>query len=118
MDSTKSNQTSNKKTKKLVFSLCLPAAAAAIGTPAAIAAVQSDSAEDPAPVEGELATYSAFWDADYNYGQLLALAEEWGVDEFEAKERAGSAILDGDTAEIDRITEGIADVEYGEGDAD
>ncbi len=54
--------------------------------------------------EDDLDAYTAYWDAGYNYEQLLTLAEEWNTSEFEAKGRAGNAIQDGDTTEITEIT--------------
>ncbi len=53
--------------------------------------------------EDDLDAYAAYWDAGYNYEQLLALAEEWNASEFEAKGRAGNAIQNGDVAEITAI---------------
>ncbi len=48
----------------------------------------------------ELATYNAYWSSGYDFDQLMVMADEWGVDQFEAKDRAGAAILAGDTSEI------------------
>ena len=44
----------------------------------------------------EVERYEAFWDAGYTFDDLTALAELWGVEQFEAKERAGQAVLDGE----------------------
>lgn len=57
---------------------------------------------------------AAFWDAKYTYEQLLALAAEWKVDEFEAKVEAGKRILANDTSEINAIVGGA---EHGAGPA-
>jgi len=40
--------------------------------------------------------YEAFWAAGYTYEDLLALAELWGLEQFDAKMRAGQAVLDGE----------------------
>ena len=63
--------------------------------------------------ETALKQYAAFWDAGYNYDQLLALATEWNVDEFEAKARAGGLILDGRAAEFDALVAGIDETPAG-----
>ena len=57
--------------------------------------------------EDNLDAYAAYWEAGYNYRQLLALTEEWNLSEFEAKARAGAAILAGDTSTIDSLVDGI-----------
>ena len=58
--------------------------------------------------ESDMDAYAAYWEAGYNYNQLLTLAEEWNLSEFEAKARAGDAILTGDTASFEDIVAGIA----------
>jgi hypothetical protein len=50
-----------------------------------------------------LSAYAAFWDAGYDYETLLRLAEEWQLPEFDAKARAGAAIVNGDAAVISQI---------------
>ncbi len=66
-----------------------------------------------------MAAYAAYWNAGYSYGQLLELADEWNMSEFEAKAQAGYAILSGDTASFDGIVEGIglhpSEIDDGEG---
>ncbi len=57
--------------------------------------------------EDDLDAYAAYWDAGYNYDQLLTLADEWNLSQFEAKARAGNAILAGDTSSFDSLVEGI-----------
>ncbi len=59
--------------------------------------------------ENDIGVYGYFWEAGYSYVQLLELAEEWNVGEFEAKARAGSAIKAGDTSVLfDVLGEGPA----------
>ncbi len=83
---------------------------AAPGSPISVPAGQASS-EAIDPLRGWLAddldAYGAYWEAGYNYRQLLALAEEWNLSEFEAKGRAGTAILNGDTSSFDAIVAGI-----------
>lgn len=57
--------------------------------------------------EDDFGAYRAYWEAGYNYQQLLVLADEWNLSEFEAKARAGAAILAGDTSSFDSIVAGI-----------
>lgn len=57
--------------------------------------------------ESDLDAYAAYWEAGYNYNQLLTLASEWNLSEFEAKARAGAAILAGDTSSFENIIAGI-----------
>ena len=58
--------------------------------------------------EDDFDAYSAYWDAGYNYAQLLVLADEWNMSEFEAKAQAGAAVLAGDTSGFDALIEGVA----------
>ncbi len=44
---------------------------------------------------------NAFWDAGYSVEQIVELADEWQVDQFEAKKLAGTAILSG---EVEAVT--------------
>lgn len=57
--------------------------------------------------EDNLDAYAAYWEAGYNYRQLLTLTEEWNLSEFEAKAQAGRAILAGDTSSFDALVEGV-----------
>lgn len=50
--------------------------------------------------EGDFDAYQAYWVGGFSYEQLIDLAVEWNLSEFEAKARAGQAVLDGDTSEI------------------
>ena len=52
------------------------------------------------------AAYTAFWDAGYEYHQLLALAGVWQLDEFGAKARAGNLVLDGQRNVVDSVLAG------------
>ncbi|MEM7325622.1 MAG: hypothetical protein AAF531_21225, partial [Actinomycetota bacterium] len=88
-------------------------AAPSAASPATTAPSTTANVEDPIdPMRGwsesDRDGYAAFWTAGYNYQQLLALAEEWNLSEFEAKARAGAAILAGDTSSFDDIVVGIA----------
>lgn len=49
----------------------------------------------------EAEAYDAFWDAGYSFEQLTALADYWDLDQFGAKAKAGSLILDGDQGFVD-----------------
>ena len=44
--------------------------------------------------------YEAFWAAGYTYDDLLALGALWGLEESDAKARAGQALIDGETLPI------------------
>jgi hypothetical protein len=61
--------------------------------------------------EDDLDAYAAYWEGGYNYRQLLVLADEWNLSEFEAKARAGNAILTGDTSSFDAL---VADIKPAE----
>ncbi len=49
------------------------------------------------------AAYQAFWDAGYSFDQLMLLANEWNVSQFDAKARAGRAILAGDRSSFESV---------------
>ncbi len=49
------------------------------------------------------AAYEAFWDAGYSFDQLMILAGEWNLSQFDAKARAGRAILAGDRSSFQPI---------------
>ena len=68
--------------------------------------------------EDDLDAYEAYWENGYNYRQLLVLAEEWNLSEFEAKARAGNAILAGDASSFDDLVAGIEPGANEGGDAD
>lgn len=72
-------------------------------------AAAAESSIDPMRgwAETDMDAYAAYWEHGYNYQQLLALADKWNVSEFEAKARAGGAILAGDSASFDDIVAGI-----------
>lgn len=57
--------------------------------------------------DDEIVLATGFWDAGYNYNQLLKLSEEWDLNEFEAKVRAGQMIVDGEASEFESLIKGI-----------
>lgn len=59
--------------------------------------VPPDSVPDHNPGEDQ---YEAFFDAGYTFDDLAVLAQMWGVGQFDAKLRAGQAVLDGETLPI------------------
>lgn len=78
-----------------------------------------EAAPEPAaevdPMQGwskdDMGAYAAYWEGGYNYRQLLVLADEWNLSEFEAKARAGNAVLAGDTSSFDAL---VADIKPAE----
>ena len=90
-----------------------PASTLAVPVSAASTSAAEASATEPTRgwAEDDLDAYAAYWDAGYNYQQLLALADEWKVSEFEAKGRAGNAILAGNTSSFDAIVAGIEPID-------
>ncbi len=59
-------------------------------------------ADEPGPTQEEMLAQRAFWDAGFSYDQLLALAEYWQLESFDAKVKAGFFILDDARFIVDR----------------
>ncbi|MEM8923904.1 MAG: hypothetical protein AAGD35_10420 [Actinomycetota bacterium] len=60
------------------------------------------------PTESDIAAFEAYWDAGYTYEQLVALADIWGLSEFDAKVKAGTYVLNGNTTPIDNAIASLA----------
>ncbi len=78
-----------------------------LGGGATLAAANTGTDEptisEQVPVDDLLAAYDSYYGAGYTYEELMVLAEEWNLGQFEAKIAAGELIRSGDAATLESI---------------